>query len=154
LSTEDDPEPLEPIPSGSRWSQRKSGDLVYVVSTDPTPNNDGLVVTFRHQHETDGTPQRMLRKDFVKYHVPFDPAQEVAVPPVPFVIAAQDEWESVSGDLVIVESVDARREVVRVISSGDRRRAIPFKEFIENKWRKIVRRSALDRLMSDDEEFG
>lgn len=148
-------EHLTPIGDGSRWAQRKSGLLIEVVRCERTTDRS-LMVVFRALEEHDvGHTHRMLQRDFLRHHRPYQEVVQTIkdVPSPTVIVLANEEYESVNGESIIVVSVDTKRAMVMVEEPlSKRRRQIGLVEFAGDQWRKIVRKTAYDRLNSDDEE--
>jgi hypothetical protein len=122
------------------------------------PNEDTVVTYNRPADDPDRrfrSKLNMLRKDFLKFHRPYEPTQDnpPSEPLVVVDICDGDEWESVNGDSVRVVSVNPRKTTAVVEDSAKRRREVPFKELASGRWRKIVRRTAYERLLDDNEDL-
>jgi hypothetical protein len=160
-----------PTEKGSRWTQ-KSGEhtiasstasplqvqltpeppiLVEILDVELATDGTNVVVFRRVTHEGDAEPSvRLNRRDFIRAHRPWVPDLP-APPPAAIEVHVGEEWASTDGDELIVTSVDPRKEIVH----GDdpkakRKRQIPFSQFAGDKWRRIIRKSALARILEQE----
>jgi hypothetical protein len=133
----------ERIPENSRWIHKGRGQVVEVVKV------ENAAVTFRSEEQS----FRMVHTDFLHFHRPFtlDNGPSPQSFPLPD-LAPGDEWTSVEGTVVIV-SVDSKREQVSVKwAHGSQRTArLNLRDFATDKWRKIVRKTAFQRLLDEDD---
>lgn len=149
-------EHLAPIPNGSRWVQRRTGELIEVVACERTRDNTLMVRWRKFGEESSTTP--MLQRDFLRYHTPYEETakaiqKEMLAPTAPpIVVTPGEEWESVNGDGIIVVEVDPRKEMVHAEDMTSRRgRTIPMSEFAGARWRKIIRKNLFERLLEDED---
>jgi len=151
---ESEDEHLTPIPENSRWTQRKSGLLLEVVRCERTTDRS-LMIVFRALSDVNTAhTYRMLHRDFLRHHRPYEetvlPVRDIPAPNV--IVLVGEEWESANGESIIIYSIDAKREMVQVEEPvSKRRRQIGLVEFAGAQWRKVVRKTAYDRLNADDE---
>lgn len=151
---------LTPIVPNTYWVQKKLGEIVEVVSCESFQNTDArqtanVMVIIRKLYDPRLNPTfPVTRKDFLKLYVPYvektDP--EPREPPQ---ISAGEEWESANGDAIYITNVDARKEIViGQLEGSDKQVRMSFDQFTggSRQWRKIVRLTAYERLMLDDED--
>jgi hypothetical protein len=148
-------EPVRPLVSlQQRWVLRRSGDIVEVVSLAPAVDGTPMVHARRG---TDETILRMQLEDFYNESVPYVPparrAQTTAVPNRERLVE-NDEWENTTtGQTGVIESIDHRRELIILRLNEGLRRSVVFGDFLgpSAQWRKLIRRTAYERLLLDDE---
>lgn len=147
-------EALVAVPDGSRWTQRASGNVIEVERVVRSQDGEAVVRYRRMTDDPINPTMSMLRRDFLQNHTPFIlPDSTSPGTPLPIDVASGDEWESSNGDIIIIATVDPKREIVQAEErTSKRRRMIAFVEFTNGRWRKIVRRTAYDRLMQSDDE--
>lgn len=134
---------------GTRWADRKSGSIVEVSRMGKSSEGEP-VVHFRHISDDVEASTILLLVDFEEHFKSIYPetsAREEAVVEV----LKDEEWEHIeSGETVTIDSVDTKRNLVVVQSSKTRRRSVRMAEFVDGKWRRIVRRTAFARILEDD----
>jgi len=153
-SVEDDT-PLVAIAPKTLWVNRRNGQIYQVLEVDQRPGNTVIIGLKAFSDDADARTVRMVRADFLRYHRPYDTVVDVPStyqnPPV--LLTVDEEWESVNGDVVTIVHVDTRTDMVTgLLQDSKQRRPIKMAEFNSGKWRKIVRKTAFDRLNSDDGE--
>lgn len=154
--------PIPPLPGtpttpfvavGQKWVQRKTGDILEVTRVQPTDDRTTTAVHFRRVSDGVESSSAMVLEDFLAECRPF--TQKNSAPaPVPSVFVLQDEeWEHIeSGEVVKIDSVDSKRDLVIVAQKDSKRRSVALFEFVNAKWRKIVRRTAYARLLDDGDD--
>jgi hypothetical protein len=146
------PRPADvPIAIGSRWVQRQSGMIMDIVAV--TKAIDGNEVVTMKRSGSDDAATRLLKDDFLEHHRPYgDAGEKTNVSGTQFEISIGEEWEEVAGGgMITVTNIDVRREMVHGDEPGSKRgRQIPFAQFTSGRWRRLIRRSAYDRLRKPD----
>ncbi len=154
---EDPPTPEDGPPvtvvEGTRWVQRKSGLVVEVVRLEHSQDEDRTQIVVYRPADADSSTQRMVLTDFTRFHRMYsdvlDQTTIHSIPPVQLTIG--EEWASLEGDLVVILGVDLRKESVLVeVPETKQRRTISLTQFAGARWRKVVRKSAYDRILDDD----
>lgn len=138
---------------GQRWVNRSTGDLVEVTRVQPTDDRTTQAVHFRRVADGIESSHALVLEDFLRECRPFV-AKSSAPMQVPVVEVIKDEeWEHRdSGEVVVIESVDTKRDLVIVVQKEGKRRSVPWYEFANAKWRKIVRRTSFDRLLDLEDD--
>jgi ribosomal protein L37AE/L43A len=146
------PPPL--IQPGSRWVNRSTGDVVEIVKLgrsaadayeEPEP-----VVHVKKVSDDLEPGAVILQRDFETMFRPFQHASSRRDTETVVEVLKDEEWEHIeTRDVVKIDSVDTKRNLVIIITK-EKRKSVPMRDFVEKKWRKIVRRTAYDRLLEDD----
>jgi hypothetical protein len=138
---------------GQRWVNRSTGDLVEVTRVQPTDDRSTQAVHFRRIADGIESSQALVLEDFLRECRPYV-AKSSAPVQVPVVEVLKDEeWEHRdSGEVVTIDTVDTRRDLVVVVQKEGKRRSVPLYEFANAKWRKIVRRTSFDRLLDLEDD--
>jgi hypothetical protein len=146
----DDMAPTPFISTGTRWVNRSTGDIVEVVRLGSTTDGNEPVVHFKRVSDTHEPNTVLLQRDFENMFRSY--VQPGTSTPTGRVvdILKDEEWEHVeSGEVVKIDVVDTKRNLVTVIAK-ERRKSVPMADFINAKWRKLVRKTAFARIMEDD----
>jgi hypothetical protein len=145
---------LTSIANKSLWSNRRNGQLFEVIRVEDIDKQTRMVEFKAFGDDQDARAVRMIWKDFLRYHRPYEEMPELKEPKIPPVeVCVGEEWESINGDIVSIANVDMRTETVFAYDQGGKtRKAIKLSEFQKAAWRKIVRKSSFDRLLEDDGE--
>lgn len=140
------------ISKGTRWVNSSTGDIVevaYLGRSTEIPHEP--VIHFRRVSDDMEVNQLLLQRDFETMFRPY--TQETTPknrPEAVVEVLKDEEWEHVeSGEVVRIESVDTKRNLVIVVAK-ERRKSVPMLDFVNAKWRRIVRKTAFERLMEDD----
>jgi hypothetical protein len=135
-----------------------NGDIVEVAYLGRSTDGSEPVVHFKRISDTLESNQMMLLRDFETMHRVFahDTTKRRERETVVEVLK-DEEWEHVeSGEVVRIDSVDTKRNLVIVMGGATtptvsaKRRSVPMLDFVNAKWRRIVRKTAFARLMEDD----
>jgi hypothetical protein len=137
------------VSKGTRWVNRSTGDIVEVDHLGRSTDGGDPIVHFKRISDTHESNSVVLQRDFENMFRPF--AQETPKIAERVVEVLKDEeWEhGESGEVVRIDQVDTKRNLVIVMAS-DKRRSVPMLDFVQAKWRKIVRKTAYARLLEDD----
>ena len=146
------------VSKGSRWVNNSNGDIVEVAYLGRSTDGSEPVVHFKRISDTLESNQMMLLRDFETMHRVFahDTTKRRERETVVEVLK-DEEWEHVeSGEVVRIDSVDTKRNLVIVMGGATtptvsaKRRSVSMLDFVNAKWRRIVRKTAFARLMEDD----
>jgi len=145
---------MAPIPfvsTGTRWVNRGTGEIVEVVRLGSSTDGNEPVVHFKRVSDSLEANMVLLQRDFDSMFRSFASTQPNNRAHEPVVeILKDEEWEHVeSGEVVKIDTVDTKRNLVTVIAK-ERRRSVPMADFVNAKWRKIVRKTAFARIMEDE----
>jgi hypothetical protein len=138
---------------GQRWIQRKTGDLIEITRVGPTDDRSTTVVHFKRVSDGVESSNAMLLDDFMRECHPYTTrsSQPQDIPVV--VVLKDEEWEHVdSGEVVRIDTVDSKRDLIIVMQKEGKRRSVPLFEFANARWRKIIRRTAYDRLLDLEDD--
>jgi hypothetical protein len=148
-------DPVPFVSQGTRFVNRGTGDVVEVARIGTTTDGAESVVHFRRISDEMREPSSMLLlRDFELMFRPYAETAPRGVRREEHVVDVlkDEEWEHIeSHDIVRIDSVDTKRSLVIVVVSKEKRKSIPMRDFVEAKYRKIVRKTAYARLMEDDE---
>ena len=148
-------EEMAPTPfvtKGSQWRNGSTGDIVVVDRLGQSTESPETVVHFRRVSDDMKTGMVLLQRDFETMFKPYTQERLYAKEDKSSVEVLKDEeWEHVeSGITVIVESVDLKRNLIVVEGKG-KRQSLPILDFQKGKWKRLIRRTAYDRLLEDEE---
>lgn len=144
---------------GTRYFQRKTGREVEVIRIEVQDGQYAIGL----QGVTNGpgvgnAPYILWLNDFHAEYLPAGSPSTVPPPePIPHprvVVNEKEEWlDHGSKEYVLVSHVDLRKMVVRVVGcSTGRFRHVTLDDFADpSKFTKLVRKSAIERLIADDE---
>jgi hypothetical protein len=139
------------ISKGSRWVNRGSGQIVEVSHMGRATDSGDPVVHFKPISDDHAANTVALQPDFEALYRPLVPETTGRDEPI-IEILKDEEWEHVeTGDTVVIEAVDTKRNLITVVAK-DRRRSVRMIDFVNNKWRKIVRRTAFARVLDLDDD--
>lgn len=137
------------INKGSRWVNRSTGELVEVDRLGRSTEGDEPVVHFKRVSDSHEVNSVLLLRDFEVIHRSYTQEFTRTSEAVAEVLK-DEEWEHVeTGEVVVIDSVDTKRNLVIVVAK-EKRRSVLMLDFVNCKWRKIVRRTAYARLLEDD----
>ncbi len=126
------------VGKGTRWVERSTGDLVEVSYLDKATDGD-TVVHFKRVSDNLGANAVLLQRDFETLFRPYTVEPTRSEPVIE--ILKDQEWEHVeSGEVVRIDNVDTKRNLVTV-EAKDKRRSVPMLDFVNAKWRKVVRKT-------------
>jgi hypothetical protein len=148
-------EEMTPTPfvtKGSQWRNGSTGDIVVVDRLGQSTESPETVVHFRRVSDDMKTGMVLLQRDFETMFKPYTQERPYAKEDKSSVEVLKDEeWEHVeSGITVIVESVDLKRNLIVVEGKG-KRQSLPILDFQKGKWKRLIRGTAWDRLLEDEE---
>ena len=148
-------EEMAPTPfvtKGSQWKNSSTGDIVVVDRLGQSTENRETVVHFRRVSDDMKTGMVLLQRDFETMFKPYTQERPYAKEDkISIEVLKDEEWEhNDSGITVIVESVDTKRNLVVVEGKG-KRQSLPLLDFQKGKWKRLIRRTAYDRLLEDEE---
>ena len=139
------------ISQGTRWVNRSSGEVVEVDHLGTSTDSNEPVVHFKRVSDDMEVNLVLFQRDFSAMFRPYTqetPRIEERVVEV----LKDEEWEHVESHAVVkVDSVDTKRNLV-VVLDKDKRRSVPMLDFVNAKWRKIVRRTSYDRLLELEDD--
>ncbi len=147
-------EEMAPTPfvsKGTRWVNRSTGDIVEVDHLGRSTEGGEPVVHFKRVSDSLEVNTVLLQRDFETMFRPFTQEGNFKRSTESVVEVLKDEeWEHVeSGEAVKIDSVDTKRNLVIVVAK-DKRKSVPMLDFVNAKWRKIVRKTAFARILEDD----
>ncbi len=152
MATPDDIE--AEILEGSAWVQRSTGNIMHVLRLDNAVDGTRVIV-YCNKGEENEPAMRMVVRDFLANHRAYVAQEEwptIEVKPV-IEITSGEEWEFTATPSVGISiiAVDHKKEVVHVEElESKRKRTISFSEFIQKRWRKVVRKTAYQWLLDGD----
>jgi hypothetical protein len=142
------------VSKGTRWSNRSNGEIVEVTELGRSTDRGDTVVHFKRISDDLEAGVVLMQLDFVTLYKPMDePAAMAKLREESIVEVLKDEeWEHIdSGETGVIDAVDTKRNLVVIIGKDTKRRTVRMIEFVNNKWRKIVRKTAYARLLEDDD---
>jgi hypothetical protein len=151
VATEDD---TFDIQAGSAWVQRSTGNIMHVLRMDHAVDRTRVVV-YCNKGEENEPAMRMVIRDFLANHRAYVSQEEwptIDVKPV-IEITSGEEWEFTGTPSVGINiiAVDHKKEVAHVEElESKRKRTISFSEFIQKRWRKVVRKTAYQWLLDGE----
>lgn len=131
------------IVPGTRWVHKGQGQTVEIMEV------ENGAVAFRADEQS----FRMTIEDFLSFHRPFSfDASPAPTMPLPE-IAPGEEWTSVEGTVTIVDVNSKREQVsVRWAHGGQKTSRLDLRAFAGDKWRKVIRKTAFQRIMDDEDD--
>lgn len=138
---------------GQRWVNRSTGDLVEVTRVRLTDDRSTQAVHFRRVADGIESSHALVLEDFLRECRPYVAKSSAPVQVPVAQVIKDEEWEHIdSGEVVTIDTVDTRRDLVIVQQKEGKRRSVPLYEFANAKWRKIVRRTSFDRLLDLEDD--
>jgi hypothetical protein len=139
------------ISAGTRWVNRASGEIVEVSRMGRSDDRGETVVHFKRVSNDLEANMVLLQRDFETMFRPFGPEVSKKAREAVVEVLKDEEWEHIeSTEAVTIDSVDTKRNLVIVLGRDQKRRSVPMLDFVNAKWRKIIRKTAYQRLMEDD----
>ena len=139
------------VSKGTRWSNRSNGEIVEVTELGRSTDRGDTVVHFKRISDDLEAGVVLMQLDFVTLYKPID-AEPAAREEPTVEVLKDEEWEHIdSGETGVVDTVDTKRNLVIIIGKDKHRRSVRMIDFVNNKWRKIMRRTAYARLLEDDD---
>ena len=152
-------EEMTPTPfvsKGSRWRNSSTGDIVEVDRLGrSTEGSREPVVHFRRVSDDMGTGMVLLQRDFETMFKPFTVERTRGDNKITVEVLMGEEWEHVeSGATIIVASVDTKRNLVisEPSTTHSKGRTIPLLDFSNGKWKRLIRRTAFERILDLDDD--
>jgi len=130
---------------GTRWVHKGQGQTVEIMGV------ENGAVAFRADEQS----FRMTVEDFLAFHRPFAMDSGASPPPtMPLPeIAPGEEWTSIEGTVTIVDVNSKREQVsVRWAHGSQKTSRLDLRAFAGDKWRRVVRKTAFQRIMDEDED--
>ena len=143
-----------PIPAyvdeGQRWVQRGTGTLMTVrqVARDET---GGPMVRMSPSNGPISALVTMTMQDFLDHCSRFE-TPTPTLPATALMPQVGEEWEHrATRDYALVREIDPTRNLAFVRMQDGQTRSVSLHEFTDERWRKVCRRTAFDRIMADDD---
>ena len=136
---------------GQRWTM--SGDLIEVTRINQTDDQSAMMVHFKRVADGIESSTALLINDFLSYCRPYVLKSSEPVAPPTIVVLKDEEWEHrESGEVVVIDYLDSKRDLVIVVPKNGKPKSVPFYEFANAKWRKIIRRTSYDRILELEDD--
>ena len=149
--TEQAPTPFVTV--GQRWVMRQSGDLIEVTRVNPTEDGRSTAVHFQRVSDGIESSNAMLQEDFVRECTPFVVNTSQPIEPPKVQLFKGEEWEHLESTAVVtIDYVDSKRDLVVIVQKDGKRRSVPLLEFAEARWRRIIRKTAWEKLLEGDDD--
>jgi hypothetical protein len=148
--------PTQFVSKGSRWRNSSTGDIVEVDRLGQSTEAHEPVVHFRRVSDDMRNGMVLLQRDFETMFKPFTMERPKGVEEkITVEVMMGEEWEHAeSGATIFIASVDTKRNLVISEPDGTHKkgRTIPLLDFSNGKWKRLIRRTAYERILEDDDD--
>jgi hypothetical protein len=140
------------VSQGTRWVNRSNGEVVEVDHLGASTDNGETVVHFRRVSDDMEVNLVLLLRDFESMFRPFTHETPRSTVERVAEVLKDEEWEHIESLAVVrIDTVDTKRNLV-VVLDKEKRRSVNMIDFVNGKWRKIIRRTAYARLLDLEDD--